>query len=98
MTPLPTFAGGGLCRRLADDGDVSGVRVAVDIDAGLRLGRSHVGPKRSPLHDPSEVVRFAKDVLDRGFSLVGVMTYEGQVAGVPTTYPTSGPARSSYAS
>ena len=26
-------------------------RVAIDIDAGLRLGRSHVGPKRSPLYD-----------------------------------------------
>ena len=36
---------------------VDGVRVAIDIDAGLRLGRSHVGPKRSPLHDTSEVVR-----------------------------------------
>ncbi|MCW2763049.1 MAG: D-threonine aldolase [Marmoricola sp.] len=67
--------------------DVSGVRVAVDIDAGLRLGRSHVGPKRSPLHDSSEVVGFAAEVLDRGFALVGVMTYEGQVAGVPDDVP-----------
>ena len=32
---------------------VAGVRVAIDIDAGLRMGRSHVGPKRSPLHDTS---------------------------------------------
>jgi len=63
------------------------VRVAIDIDAGLRLGRSHVGPKRSPLHDSSEVVSFAQEVLDRGFSLVGVMTYEGQVAGVPDDVP-----------
>jgi D-serine deaminase-like pyridoxal phosphate-dependent protein len=64
-----------------------GVRVAVDIDAGLRLGRSHVGPKRSPLHDPSEVVAFAREVVDRGWALVGVMTYEGQVAGVPDDVP-----------
>ena len=64
------------------------VRVAIDIDAGLRLGRSHVGPKRSPLHDPAEVVRFARHVLARpGFTLVGVMTYEGQVAGVPDEVP-----------
>ena len=64
------------------------VRVAIDIDAGLRLGRSHVGPKRSPLHDPAEVVAFARPVVDRpGFSLVGVMTYEGQVAGVPDDVP-----------
>jgi D-serine deaminase-like pyridoxal phosphate-dependent protein len=64
------------------------VRVAIDVDAGLRLGRSHVGPKRSPLHDPAEVVRFARHVLARpGFTLVGVMTYEGQVAGVPDEVP-----------
>ena len=68
-------------------GDVAGVRVAIDIDAGLRLGRSHVGPKRSPLHDAGEVVGFAQEVVDRGFSLVGVMTYEGQVAGVPDDVP-----------
>jgi D-serine deaminase-like pyridoxal phosphate-dependent protein len=68
-------------------GEVAGVRVAIDIDAGLRMGRSHVGPKRSPLHDTSEVVAFAQDVLARGFSLVGVMTYEGQVAGVPDDVP-----------
>ena len=41
------------------------------------------GPKRSPLHDAAEVVAFAREVVDRGFALVGVMTYEGQVAGVP---------------
>ena len=64
------------------------VRVAIDIDAGLRLGRSHVGPKRSPLHDPAEVLRFARHVIARpGFDLVGVMTYEGQVAGVPDDVP-----------
>ena len=66
----------------------SAVRVAIDIDAGLRLGRSHVGPKRSPLHDPEEVLAFARHVADRpGFTLVGVMTYEGQVAGVPDDVP-----------
>jgi D-serine deaminase-like pyridoxal phosphate-dependent protein len=68
-------------------GSAPGVRVAIDIDAGLRLGPSHVGPKRSPLHDASEVLGFAHQVVDRGFSLVGVMTYEGQVAGVPDDVP-----------
>jgi D-serine deaminase-like pyridoxal phosphate-dependent protein len=64
------------------------IRVAIDIDAGLRLGRSHVGPKRSPLHDASEVLDFARHLLGRpGFTLVGVMTYEGQVAGVPDDVP-----------
>jgi D-serine deaminase-like pyridoxal phosphate-dependent protein len=64
------------------------VRVAIDIDAGLRIGPSHVGPKRSPLHDAAEVVQLARHVVDRpGFRLVGVMTYEGQVAGVPDDVP-----------
>jgi D-serine deaminase-like pyridoxal phosphate-dependent protein len=64
------------------------VRVALDIDAGLRFGGQHVGPKRSPLHDTEDVVRFARQVTERdGFALVGVMTYEGQVAGVPDSVP-----------
>jgi D-serine deaminase-like pyridoxal phosphate-dependent protein len=65
-----------------------GVRVAIDVDAGLRLGPAHVGPKRSPLHDAAEVVALAEEVQRRdGFALVGVMTYEGQVAGVPDEVP-----------
>jgi D-serine deaminase-like pyridoxal phosphate-dependent protein len=64
------------------------VRVALDVDAGLRIGGQHVGPKRSPLHDTDDVVRLARTVADRpGFRLVGVMTYEGQVAGVPDDVP-----------
>lgn len=64
------------------------VRVAVDVDAGLRIGRTHVGPKRSPLHDAAQVRALAEEVVRRpGFALVGVMTYEGQVAGVPDDVP-----------
>ncbi len=64
------------------------VRVALDIDAGLRMGGQHVGPKRSPLHDVQDVLRLARHVTERaGFALVGVMTYEGQVAGVPDDVP-----------
>ena len=64
------------------------VRIALDIDAGLRLGGQHVGPKRSPLHDVADVVALARRVSERpGFALVGVMTYEGQVAGVPDAVP-----------
>jgi D-serine deaminase-like pyridoxal phosphate-dependent protein len=64
------------------------VRVAIDVDAGLRVGGQHIGPKRSPLHDPDEVLALARSILARpGFSLVGVMTYEGQVAGVPDDVP-----------
>jgi D-serine deaminase-like pyridoxal phosphate-dependent protein len=64
------------------------VKVALDIDAGLRLGNQHVGPKRSPLYDASAVVALARAIVARdGFRLVGVMTYEGQVAGVPDDVP-----------
>lgn len=64
------------------------IKVALDIDAGLRLGNQHVGPKRSPLYDASAVTALARAVVAReGFRLVGVMTYEGQVAGVPDDVP-----------
>ena len=64
------------------------VRIAVDIDAGLRMGRQHVGPKRSPLYDAAGVVGLARCVQARpGFRLVGAMTYEGQVAGVQDDVP-----------
>jgi D-serine deaminase-like pyridoxal phosphate-dependent protein len=64
------------------------VRVALDVDAGLRFGGKHVGPKRSPLFDTGDVVALARRVVERdGFDLVGVMTYEGQVAGVQDSVP-----------
>ncbi len=64
------------------------VRVALDLDAGLRLGGQHIGPKRSPLFDTADVVAMARRVVERdGFRLVGVMTYEGQVAGVQDDVP-----------
>jgi len=64
------------------------VRVAIDIDAGLLVGGRHVGPKRSPLYDAQDVAALARTVVDRpGFQLTGVMTYEGQVAGVPDAVP-----------
>ncbi len=72
------------------------VRVALDIDASLRVGPSRLGLRRSPLFEVSDVVALAKVVVDRpGFALVGVMTYEGQVSGLPDALPTAaGRARS----
>jgi D-serine deaminase-like pyridoxal phosphate-dependent protein len=65
------------------------IRVAIDVDAGLWVGGQHVGPKRSPLHDASTVLDLARTITQRhGFRLVGVMTYEGQVAGVADDVPT----------
>ena len=64
------------------------VRIALDVDAGLRLGGQHIGPKRSPLFETGDVVALAEKVVARdGFRLVGVMTYEGQVAGVQDDVP-----------
>ena len=65
------------------------VRVAIDVDAGLRMGGQHVGPKRSPLYDADDVLaRWPRRSSRRhGFRLVGAMTYEGQVAGVQDDVP-----------
>ncbi|GAW49525.1 MULTISPECIES: amino acid deaminase/aldolase [unclassified Nocardioides] len=66
------------------------VRVAIDVDAGLLVAGSHVGPKRSPLHDTADVVALARTITERsGFRLVGAMTYEGQVAGLADAVPTA---------
>ncbi len=61
------------------------VRICLELDASWRsrgpLGT--VGVHRSPLHEPGELERVARAVVDRaGFSLVGVMSYEAQIAGV----------------
>lgn len=66
------------------------VRLALDIDAGLRLAGQHIGPKRSPLQETSAILALAREIERReGLRLVGVMTYEGQVAGLQDTVPTA---------
>ncbi|MFT3715986.1 MAG: alanine racemase [Gordonia sp. (in: high G+C Gram-positive bacteria)] len=66
------------------------VRVAIDLDASLRAlgGRLHLGVRRSPVHDLDQIERLARTITSRdGFSLVGVMSYEAQVAGVGNGVP-----------
>src|SRR3954447_2364204 len=61
------------------------LRICLDLDASLRLfgGRIHVGVLRSPVHTRAAAAALAQEVLSRpGFSLVGLMAYEAQVAGV----------------
>jgi D-serine deaminase-like pyridoxal phosphate-dependent protein len=66
------------------------VRLALDVDAGLRLAGQHIGPKRSPLQDTSAILALAREIDRRdGLRLAGVMTYEGQVAGLQDTVPTA---------
>ncbi len=60
------------------------IRVAIELDASYRtplLG--HIGVRRSPLHEPEQVLALATEVVRRpGFRLVGMMAYEAQIAGV----------------
>ncbi len=59
------------------------LRVAIDADASWRSGvLGHIGVRRSPVHDPAEVVQLARRIRSRaGFTLVGLMMYEAQIAG-----------------
>src|SRR5258708_25352313 len=51
--------------------------------AWLPLGAGRVGTLRSPLRTPEDAARFAAAILRRpGFTLVGVLGYEGQIAGL----------------
>lgn len=68
------------------------VRVCLDVDAGLSLAGAHLGPRRSSVHDVTGAARMARLIASRpGFRLVGAMTYEGQVAGVPDRVPGQAP-------
>ena len=64
------------------------VRVCVDIDTSLRVGRAWLGARRSPLRTPAEVAAAVGALAARrGVQVVGLMTYEAQVAGLPDTSP-----------
>ncbi|WP_326695155.1 amino acid deaminase/aldolase [Streptomyces sp. NBC_01766] len=61
------------------------IRVCLELDTSLRmLGRRvRVGALRSPLREPAQLAELARSVARRpGFRLVGLMAYEGHVAGV----------------
>lgn len=63
------------------------LRVCLDVDASLRLGRAHLGVRRSPLRTPSDAVALARAALSRGLRVVGAMFYEAQIAGLPDSSP-----------
>ncbi|MGP4045606.1 amino acid deaminase/aldolase [Streptomyces sp. 2A115] len=68
------------------------IRLCIDLDASLELagGRLHLGPYRSPVHTPFQAAALARAIVARaGFVLVGVMSYEGQIAGVGDNQPGS---------
>lgn len=82
------------------------IRVCLELDASWRplrralggalAGSVHVGPRRSPVFEVADAVALARAIGDRpGFRLVGMMAYEGQIAGVgdaPLRAPVRGAA------
>ncbi|MEY9943160.1 alanine racemase [Kitasatospora sp. GAS1066B] len=61
------------------------VRVCLELDTALELlgGRLRVGARRSPLRAPEQLAAFAELVHTKpGFKVVGLMAYEGHIAGV----------------
>jgi D-serine deaminase-like pyridoxal phosphate-dependent protein len=69
---------------------VAPVRVAIDVDLSwwpLR-GIVKIGPKRSPVRTPDQAVSLAREIARRErVKLVGLMAYEGQIAGVGDNVP-----------
>ena len=69
---------------LASASAATPLRVCIDVDASLRIGRLHLGVHRSSVHTADEVRRLARTIVATpGVRLVGLMFYEAQVAGVP---------------
>ncbi|PWR15167.1 alanine racemase [Micromonospora sicca] len=66
------------------------LRVCLDLDASWRPlgGRVHVGVRRSPVHSARAAGALAAAVAGRpGFRLVGLMSYEAQIAGLGDAPP-----------
>lgn len=68
------------------------LRVCLDIDASLQIGRgrfrTHLGVRRSPIHTAEQAGELAAAIVQReGIDVRGVMFYEAQVAGLPDSSP-----------
>ncbi|KQR96158.1 alanine racemase [Williamsia sp. Leaf354] len=65
------------------------IRVAIDLDASLDAPLvGHIGVHRSPVHSVDDAVALARAIAARpGVTLVGVMSYEAQIAGVGDAAP-----------
>lgn len=59
------------------------VRLCLDLDSSWKPGPLHVGVRRSPVHSAAQAAVLARRLVARpGFRLVGMMSYEAQIAGV----------------
>jgi D-serine deaminase-like pyridoxal phosphate-dependent protein len=74
---------------VASNRRVAPIRVCIDLDASWRLGGLvHIGVRRSPVHTPRHAGALAGAVAARpGFRLVGLMSYEAQIAGLGDAPP-----------
>jgi len=65
------------------------VRVCIDLDASWRpVPGAHLGVRRSPIHSPQAAGTLAAAITGRqGFRLVGLMSYEAQLAGIGDAPP-----------
>jgi D-serine deaminase-like pyridoxal phosphate-dependent protein len=66
------------------------VRVCIELDVGWWPlgGRIKIGPKRSPVRTPEQARALAQEIERReGVRLVGLMAYEGHIAGVGDAAP-----------
>jgi len=84
--------------RLADAAARAGTRlralICVDMSWRLLGGRVHIGVRRSPLHDPADVVALARRIADSpSLSFDGLVCYEAQVAGLGDDSPFAGAAK-----
>lgn len=72
----------------------SPIRICLDFDASWWApGLGHIGVRRSPVHEPADLRALAEAVLRRPeFLLVGIMSYEAQIAGVGDA-PADDPAK-----
>ena len=67
--------------------DVAGLGVALDCDASLRVGRVHLGVRRSPTRDAEQALAVVRAAVGVGLDVRGVMFYDAQVAGLPDAGP-----------
>lgn len=63
------------------------LKVAIDVDSSLRVGRLHLGVRRSPIRTPEEATTVARSAVAAGLVVEGVMFYDAQIAGVPDDNP-----------
>ncbi|WP_089154515.1 amino acid deaminase/aldolase [Micromonospora sp. NBS 11-29] len=79
-----------LIERVCPPGRRPPLRLCLDLDASWRplRGRVHVGVRRSPVHSARAAGALAAAVAGRpGFRLVGLMSYEAQIAGLGDAPP-----------